>query len=971
MHPTWLANGCVLGANGRNQSVDLAIISLQSPVPPNVAQPLPVYLSSVAVPGAPTQPEFVVGGVGPFASYEIVGFGGNNVFNCGNPNQPACTGVGTRRHGPISPYLETDPCGDPWFLAPENGCWLNTIVLSDLFEGIDTAGGDSGGPIVGFPNVPSLPFVVAINEGSYNAPGVNLGIFGTILEQQINTHVYLADPVNSGFLLNNIPALQADADGDGVLDSIDNCTLADCSPGSINCNANNPGQEDIDQDGVGDSCDNCNPNRYCKTNPLACQNFKVDADGDGVFQQNDADGDRIGDLCDPFPQCNDASNNILKCTSCNLNQEAYCKLGGATGCPQPEQYTPVCSATVSCPPALGQQCLIDPGATQGRCARPADADLDGIADLCDDCLGYNNLAGPPWQDPPLFNPGLNQSTNPNSNRQAEVSAAVSSLADLCDPVPIQRLSYVRPSERVQIANPTNPSSPKTPSDAQVDLLRSVEPFSTQTVFGRRDPLDIRSLNGTYEFRGCQCNPNNVSECLIPGGICSTNAGLAPGWISVSIDTEAGTPVSGSLPATFSSLSPGALVGWSWNWQDDFNSGIFPAFPLTDQIPGTSGITRPYMPAGIRSDVSVPFYTATPREVLNNLRHTYAPILAGYVEQGSANINFPTAPTDCGYTGDCVTWGHWKWVTDPYRFWIPEEQIEIGFVDQGRFYSAKEKIRLEVGIPQELLEKLEDHENFRVIQPVESASSRNKSGDFRQFAILPTQFSTQARPTVTRMSLEGLAVEGRRVGAVAPLALAAEPPPSSPPSVQGYQALFSTSMNSLFLAGGKGGTIKNKQIWRYDLEDQSWRPALSYAFPMPSEDVLAMTLDPGRQWLYVLYVEDVLRVRLVRYDLLKNKATTLMNLPYFKRFKGVYLNTLDDGTLVLTTTKEHQHTMFGFTVKNQGLQFLGVRHQVGAAIFPPQLDASGLIVPSWTKKNGLEYKSVSRSSFKWGLPCDGL
>ena len=39
---------------------------------------------------------------------------------------------------------------------------------------------------------------------------------------------------------------QADADGDGIPDSQDNCP-----------NAYNPNQEDTDSDGIGDRCDNC------------------------------------------------------------------------------------------------------------------------------------------------------------------------------------------------------------------------------------------------------------------------------------------------------------------------------------------------------------------------------------------------------------------------------------------------------------------------------------------------------------------------------------------------------------------------------------------------------------------------------------------------------------------------------------------------------------------------------------------
>src|SRR5213594_3065959 len=58
-----------------------------------------------------------------------------------------------------------------------------------------------------------------------------------------------------------------DTDGDGVVDSADNCPTV-----------YNPDQADVDGDGVGDACDNC-----VKTfNP----------------EQLDTDGDGLGDLCD-------------------------------------------------------------------------------------------------------------------------------------------------------------------------------------------------------------------------------------------------------------------------------------------------------------------------------------------------------------------------------------------------------------------------------------------------------------------------------------------------------------------------------------------------------------------------------------------------------------------------------------------------------------------------------------------------
>jgi hypothetical protein len=93
---------------------------------------------------------------------------------------------------------------------------------------------------------------------------------------------------SNGLVLRNLGT--ADADGDGVPDSSDNCPTVP-----------NPSQADADLDGVGDACDNC---------PSAYNPDQADGDGDGVGNvcdncptiynpdQADSNGNGIGDVCD-------------------------------------------------------------------------------------------------------------------------------------------------------------------------------------------------------------------------------------------------------------------------------------------------------------------------------------------------------------------------------------------------------------------------------------------------------------------------------------------------------------------------------------------------------------------------------------------------------------------------------------------------------------------------------------------------
>jgi hypothetical protein len=87
------------------------------------------------------------------------------------------------------------------------------------------------------------------------------------------TNVTSDHTISASFVLN----ASLDQDGDGVLDSTDNCPTV-----------YNPGQRDTDGDLIGDACDNC---------PKVA-NGPLQASTPGVGNQTDSDGDGLGDACD-------------------------------------------------------------------------------------------------------------------------------------------------------------------------------------------------------------------------------------------------------------------------------------------------------------------------------------------------------------------------------------------------------------------------------------------------------------------------------------------------------------------------------------------------------------------------------------------------------------------------------------------------------------------------------------------------
>jgi C1A family cysteine protease len=195
---------------------------------------------------------------------------------------------------------------------------------------------------------------------------------------------------------------QKDSDGDGVGDACDNCpkvkNAGQEDTREVRCKSQGPAynqvlvcngtadgvgdacdtcpevsnqdQEDTDYDGVGDACDTCIGN-----------NYKPDRDGDGVgndcdncpdaknSDQRDSDGDGHGNSCDTCWWTTNYQEKDIDKDCPELKKDPAFWDGG--------QWLQ--------DPRCGDACDTCKGSSAGT-----DSDLDGVADICDNCLQVIN-----------------------------------------------------------------------------------------------------------------------------------------------------------------------------------------------------------------------------------------------------------------------------------------------------------------------------------------------------------------------------------------------------------------------------------------------------------------------------------------------------------------------------------------------------------------------------------------------------
>ncbi len=211
-----------------------------------------------------------------------------------------------------------------------------------------------------------------------------------------------------------------DTDGDGVIDSIDNCPV-DSNPDQIDVDGDGVGDVcdaliDSDGDGVEDSLDNCiNTSNQDQTDVDgdgigdACDSF-IDRDGDGVEDsadncvntsnpdQIDVDGDGIGDACDALIDSDgdgveDSLDNCINTSNPDQKDVDGDGIGDACDSLVDTDGDGIADSQDNCPvDANPDQVDIDGDGIGDVCDSfiDPDSDGDGIGDSIDNCVNTSN-----------------------------------------------------------------------------------------------------------------------------------------------------------------------------------------------------------------------------------------------------------------------------------------------------------------------------------------------------------------------------------------------------------------------------------------------------------------------------------------------------------------------------------------------------------------------------------------------------
>jgi hypothetical protein len=724
---------------------------------------------------------------------------------------------------------------------------------------------------------------------------------------------------NASFILSNVPSLANDFDLDGIVDAFDNCPKW------------NPDQSDLDGDGVGDVCDNCNPTTVpaCAAAPGLCANPN----------QKNNDGDNLGDICDPCPTNPAATDSDSD--------------GVPDGCdvlPTADPPLPTCGLMQACPAALGQQCLLD--GPNGVCAKQADGDLDGIADLADLCQKTTNA------------------DNTNTNAIIEKFWNVDPKADPCDPAPNARLAFV------PIIPPNNPLPVKV-TQANFTVRGTAGKPEPATLGGPEAPTKV--FAGKTIFRSCNCydpfqglQTTEVS-CVVPAFCPADQLTTSSRWRKISVKTNgpgSGYVPEAGVPTLFDNHVLGAPQGLTWEGHQDL---------ATNALLGTlapDGIWH----AALGAESSAPPSTSTfmwpqtSRELNNNLRDSFVLVAWGGEIKGSTHLTGKvTMPSGCAGNPMCgmdIIYDPSEVINPGYGYPLQRNPSIAAIVDShavatwgGRLLdisqSANPAFVAQLGTPRVRL------------APVESRARLEQVGlSHVQSASLPLLVDATTVPDVLEASAGGYVLSGRFRGAVGPLVAAslsveATTGPSVP--VSRFVAAYSATRQQVLVAGGQRAGGGSHTIWRVDTATGEWAPAVHLATPGPVGEALAMAWDAERNVAFVMTSTEG-SARLVAYDINNDTAAVLGSWPHVKKHDRVFLNVLDDGQLAMTLSAKHAHVVFRFRIEGKKLKPTGVSAGAWAVVQQPVLGQRELFLPLIDAKERLSFEPIS---FFPGAPCSEI
>jgi len=673
-----------------------------------------------------------------------------------------------------------------------------------------------------------------------------------------------------------------DADDDGVNDRSDNCAPSDerltvCAKDVTKCT--NADQADSDFDGVGDACDNC---------PGVGNSSQSDADKDGVCDACDAcpystrntpdsDGDGVGDACD------------------------NCKTG-------PNPY-PSCYSDADCGSGV---------CTEGqRCSRQTDdVDGDGIGGTCDEC--------------PYL---ANSDRNDNSNTHAELRLNASSLADLCDPVPIYVVDQAAdkwpnigplPDPNEDLRNPANSLTLTASAQIGHDLLGLTNPVAI-------GDLARETYQGRAGFRFCSCQrPGGAleSEELCITERCAVDPREYPNddtesnWKRITVAPSASTDFSNDLArgaeidrtytsdlsqTTAGTKRVGALESLSWSFWKDLSRNGQGGSVGSRVVDGQVEINGLFWSHTIGEG----FGAASARDYLTNeqLRDTYK-LVSGPFYQLFNPISPPLSA--CGALCGIFIDPH-IWELIP----IPPDDPEIRdtpniFGDPSRIWAGVGQILAQQGdrfndvtnlLPGQIRQILQDP-SVRVASPVESTADRLAHDVRGLFASVRTSSSGTFLINEIVATVRGQIEQ-------APAA----PPASGPqPGLRANtQNVYSAAERAVYMIGGTrqtaSGAVPTGEIWRYSLDTGQWtKLGVGKTVGVSLANVLAATYDSSTRQLLLASKTNVTTpfatsdvVRLSSVDSGSGVARQLGVLPAVtSSLRG--LTVTRDHTLVMATQK---------------------------------------------------------------------